>query len=325
MNIFKSFFFTLCILFLSTTAFAKDPPIRIGFNTWPGYDALSIAQQKGFFEKEGVSVELLVFESLTDIQASYERGEIDMMASTTLEVLSSQSRGYPVQTILMTDYSNGADAICVKNNIKSLSELKGKMVAVEIGSIGHYMLLRALQKAGLTLKDVSIENMVTTEAEKAFIDGVVQVMVSWDPFISRAAKNGEGYVIFSSSEIPGEIVDTLSARPSLIKSRPNAVEAVVRAWYRTMDWIKDNPEEAVSMLAKFEKLSIQEMKKTLEGIQPLHLKENQKAFGEKGKPGPLFANTEAFQKFLLEYRVLKKKNPISDILNPRFIWKLEVE
>jgi ABC-type nitrate/sulfonate/bicarbonate transport system substrate-binding protein len=87
-------------------------PIRLGVNPWVGYEALHLAREKGHFEELGVAVDLVEYSSLGDVRRALERGNIDAMASTVIEVLEARGHAPVSPTIIMvTDYSDEANTI----------------------------------------------------------------------------------------------------------------------------------------------------------------------------------------------------------------------
>ena len=68
-----------------STERAHPTPLRIGINAWPGYEFLYLAQEKGFFREAGVEVQLIEFNSLSDVRRSFERNQIDGFAGTMVE------------------------------------------------------------------------------------------------------------------------------------------------------------------------------------------------------------------------------------------------
>ena len=65
----------------------KPTTLRVGINPWPGYEFLYLAQEKGFYRDAGLDVRLVEFSSLADTRRAYERGQINAIGTTVIEVL----------------------------------------------------------------------------------------------------------------------------------------------------------------------------------------------------------------------------------------------
>jgi Integrase core domain/NMT1-like family len=90
----------------------KSTSLRVGINPWPGYEFLYLAQEKGVYREEGLEVRLVEFSSLSDARRAYERGQINAIAATVIEVLQARDNSSrSPQIVQVTDYSNGADVI----------------------------------------------------------------------------------------------------------------------------------------------------------------------------------------------------------------------
>ncbi|MCP3981075.1 MAG: ABC transporter substrate-binding protein [bacterium] len=125
-------------------------PIRIAFNTWIGYSAFYIAEERGLFDKYGIAVETSVIDPLQDKNAAIQRGTLDGMGGTIDSAIISSAVGIDGKVVMMFDRSNGTDGILVTEDIKTVNDLKGKRVAVEEGFVGHFFLLHPPSCSGLT-------------------------------------------------------------------------------------------------------------------------------------------------------------------------------
>src|SRR5262245_43289828 len=140
---------------VAPTPAPTGPALKIAYSDWPGWVAWDIAEQKGWFKEEGVNVELKWFEYSPSMDA-FSAGKVDAVAVTNGDALVTGSSGAPSVAIVINDFSNGNDMIVAKAGIKSVADLKGKKIGVEVGLVDHLLLLKALESAKLTEKDVKI-------------------------------------------------------------------------------------------------------------------------------------------------------------------------
>ncbi|UCH47782.1 MAG: ABC transporter substrate-binding protein [Betaproteobacteria bacterium] len=263
--------------------------MRIAINPWPGYEFLYLADQKGFFKAEGLDVELLELASLADVKRVFEQGRADAMASTAIEVVQvATTSERDIAIVLVPDYSNGGDVIVARDPISILSELKGKKVGVEIGLLGTYILSRAMQSAGLSADDVIQINVEQLSAEEALMSGEVDAMVTYPPFSTSILKHKGMSKIFSTAQIPEEVIDTVSIRADAIANPTIWQEKFHNAWQRALDFADENPEEAYRIMAAREGITPAEFADALTGMKLLS-KQDQSAILGSGK---LKANLE---------------------------------
>jgi ABC-type nitrate/sulfonate/bicarbonate transport system substrate-binding protein len=88
---------------------------------------------------------------------AFTAGKVDAVMVTNGDALVTGATGGKNVMILVTDYSNGNDMVVAKPGIKSLKDLKGKKIGVEVGFVDHLLLLNGLKKAGLAESDVTID------------------------------------------------------------------------------------------------------------------------------------------------------------------------
>jgi NitT/TauT family transport system substrate-binding protein len=176
--------------------------IHIASSTWTGYAALYVADKKGFWQKHGLTVDFTDVEGPVQRLNALNAGQLQGMASTIDAFARAASQGVPAVQVWPIDASVGGDGILAKNDIRNIKSLKGKSVAVNQGSTSEWFLAQVLKRKGMSLSDVQEQNMTSGDAGAAFVAGRVDVAVTWEPWLSRAAKTSFGRVLVSSKEIP---------------------------------------------------------------------------------------------------------------------------
>ncbi len=272
------------VIFLSSCAYRPMPMIKLAVNHWPGYEFLFLAKEKHYFEKEGVHVQLVEFTSLPDAMEAYKAGDVDGMACTMIETLlaAEQSPRQP-QVFLVADYSNGGDVILARDPIQQPGELAGREVACESAHLGGYLLTRALKQHGLALGDVQIHNIDQAAMEKAFRQGEVDALVTYPPVSTRLQRDTNAHVIFSSADIPHEILDVVVADKTVIEKNPDAIRALSRAWGLAHTFHQTHREEAHQIMGRRIGLKPEEFALTLEDVQLVLPDEQMEYFGPNGQ------------------------------------------
>lgn len=305
----------------SSGAQTASQPLKVTLPTWTGYGPLFLAQEKGFFKKHGVSVELSIVEGLAERKQALAGGKIDGMATAQDVQTTLAAAGTPMNVVWVLDDSFGGDGILVKNGINSPTDLKGKKIAFESGSTSQLLLLTVLKKAGLTEKDVVKVQMSAGDAGAAFAAGKVDAAVTWEPWLSKgSAANGK--VLVSTKDLPGIILDTIGFRKEVVEKRPNDVKAFVAAMADAMDYWKQNPDESNQIMAKGLKIDLKEFTGTITGLKFFDKAGNKELFGTKDKPGSLYQFTQNDVNFYLEQKLIDKAPKAEDIVNPTFVQSL---
>lgn len=271
-----------CLLLLCGCEPPQSAPIRIGANVWPGYEAIFLARTKGFYELEGVRVELVEFGSLPDVRRAFERGQIDAMATTVIEVIQVRefSNRRP-QVFLISDYSDGADVVLGTDDVDSITALKGRKVGAEPASLGVFLLTRALEEHGLSLDDVKVMPMDQSNMRTALAEGRVDAIVTYPPVSARTQADG-ARVLFTSSEILHEVVDVLSVDASILQHREADIAAIIRAWDRAVAYMRAEPSDANRINAARTGMTPAGFAQSLDGIRITNSREQAAAWQHGG-------------------------------------------
>lgn len=257
-------------------------PLRIGLNAWPGYEFLYLAQERGFYRDAGVAVQLVEFNSLSDARRAYERGQIDGLGTTVIEVLQArQNRQCNLQIVDVVDYSDGADEILVR---PGRTDLRGARVGVELGSLGIYVLVRALEKGGLTLSDVTAINMDQLSMREAYQRGEIDALVTYPPVSVSIKKDGKAQSHFTTASIPGEVVDVIAVDERIVVERSGELRRLLDAFHRAKDFTKQEPAIALPIMAAREGISTDEFSAALkDGVKLVARGEQAAYLGAGGK------------------------------------------
>jgi NitT/TauT family transport system substrate-binding protein len=113
---------------------AQAEPLRIFYFIWVGYGPLFLAQEKGFFAKEGVEVELINNEVHAAAFGGLFSGQVHAVAGALLDAPAFSEPDEPLVCALVMDDSQGADGIVASKDIQSIADLKGRSVAALRGA-----------------------------------------------------------------------------------------------------------------------------------------------------------------------------------------------
>lgn len=293
--------------------------ITLGFSAWPGWFPWQVAADQGLFAKNGVDVEVKYFENYTDSLNALSTGNIDANSQTLNDTISSVAGGAKERIVLVNDNSTGNDQIIAREGIASVADLKGKTVAAEEGTVDHYLLLLALQKAGLGPADVKFTPLATDAAAAAFVAGRVDAVGVFAPFTTTALERQGSKAVATSKDFPGAIPDHLVVNPSLIQDRPDDVQALVKTWFDTVDWIRTNRDQAIAIMAKRAGVSPADYATYNAGTTIFTLENNLEAFTPGSTDAHLDYQGRKITDFLLQTKLIDTKPDLEGLLDDQFV------
>lgn len=260
------------------------PAVRVGTNVWIGYEPLHAAAADG---RLGPELRLVEYVSATQVLRGFENGDIDAAAVTLDEALRLASTTHDVQLIAVLDVSTGGDAVIARPPRTTLAHLAGARIAVEHTAVGELVLRRALERARLKRADVEVVPTPANEHLAAW-DAGVDAVVTFEPVRSRLLALG-GVELLSSGELPGEIVDVLVARRSLVKARPGLGRQLAATWFALRSWVQAEPERFSRLAAPRLRVTEAEVRRQLSTLRFPDEAESQAGVG-----GALVATAKAY-------------------------------
>jgi NitT/TauT family transport system substrate-binding protein len=292
-----------CLLLLAPGCTERlSPPMRIGMNVWPGYEPLFLARSQG--RLEGRDFHLVEFSDASEVSRAFRSGTLEAACLTLDEVFYTMQDGMDPVILLVMDYSQGADVVLARPGIKSLAELKGKRIAVEVTAVAAYMLTRALQQAGLARQDIIPVYLPIEKHFPAYRDGLVDAVVTFEPVRTKLLALG-AVDLFNSAAIPGEVVDVLVARRDYLEAQPGRAAALRQAWFAALEQMRCSPQEAARIMAPREQMSAEEFAAALQGIH-LPDEDESRRLLSGGHPG-LLAAAERLQAVMRQSGLLRRE------------------
>jgi len=232
------------------TAQEKDS-FRVAWSIYVGWMPWGYLEESGIMdawaEKYGIDVEIVQINDYVESINQYTAGAFDGVSVTTMDALSIPAGGGVDTTALIVgDYSNGNDALIVKGEL-GLADLAGKPVNLVELSVSHYLLARALDEAGLSEADLAgVVNTSDADMIAAFAAPEVEAVVTWNPLVSTILEDPQAKAVFTSADIPGEIIDLMAVNTETLAANPDFGKALVGAWYEVMALLASDSPEGVA-------------------------------------------------------------------------------
>ena len=303
---------------------SKGKPLRLGLSDWPGHAPFYGAAKLGFYAPS--EVEIKGFSSNFDRNRAFAEGHLDVLAAPLFDALRIASEGVALKIVLLFDYSSGGDGIVARREIATVADLKGKRVGAEVSGISHFVLLAALGRAGLNDSDVQLVNLSVPEAAAAFAHGKVDAAALWDPHLSREASAPGAHKIFTSKEIPGQVIDVLMVHKSFAEARPADVTSVVRSWEQMLTAWRARPAEIDAVMAAETNRTVEALKGDFAGMVLLDLGRNDELYRRDSPGGGVWNAYDATARFMTQHQLLKHAAPAAeDLLDPSFLVRVRLK
>ncbi|HWV53425.1 ABC transporter substrate-binding protein, partial [Pseudorhodoplanes sp.] len=218
--------------------------VSIGISGWTGFAPLVLAKEAGIFAKNGLDVTIKKIPQASR-HLAIASGDVQCAATTVETWVVWNANGVPTTQLFQLDKSYGADGMAVRNDVKSIADIKGKTVAASApGTAPYFTLAWFLKKNGLSVKDVKVVNMEPGPAAQAFIAGQNDVAMTYEPYLSAVrAKPEAGKIIATTLDYP-MIMDTFGCTPDFIAKNEGAVKALAKSYFEALDMIKNDEKKA---------------------------------------------------------------------------------
>ena len=232
---------------------------NIGWSIYAGWMPWPYAQQAGIVkkwaDKYGIKINLVQVNDYVESVNQYTAGKFDGVTVTNMDALTIPAAGgKDTSAIIIGDYSNGNDGIVLKG-ANSLSAIKGRQAYLVELSVSHYLLARGLEKVGLKPTDVRTVNTSDADIVAAFSAPEVYAAVAWNPQLSGMKAQAGVTQVFSSADIPGEILDLMVVDTATLKANPNLGKALAGIWYETVALMQRQDAQGKEARAAMAKLS----------------------------------------------------------------------
>lgn len=237
--------------FVAAPADAQEGTIRIGYQK---YGNLILLKGSGTLESKlaeiGYRVQWTEFPGGPQLLEALNVGAIDFGSTGEAPPIFAQAAGAPLVYVAYEPPAPRGEAILVPadSTIQTVEELAGKTVALNRGSNVHYLLVKALEEAGLAYEDVDTVFLPPADGRAAFESGSVDAWAIWDPFSAaaevaieaREIRNGEGIVSNHQFYLGTE---------DLVANHRQALDALIVAIDGINAWTQSNTDEAAAELA----------------------------------------------------------------------------
>jgi len=225
--------------------------VRIGYQK---YGTLTLLKGRGTLEQRlaarNVTVKWTEFPAGPQLLEGLNVGSVDFGTVGEAPPVFAQAAGANLVYVGNEPPSPGSEAIVVPKDskLRSVAELKGKKVVLNKGSNVHYLLVKALENAGLAYKDIDVLYLAPADARAAFERGSVDAWVIWDPFLAAAEKQLGARVLADGKGLVANHQFYLAARPYAEKNG-DIIRILLEEIAKVDEWGVKNPKEVAQILS----------------------------------------------------------------------------
>ncbi len=294
----------------SSFSLAIDKPEKVSigyFLEWP--TANQAAQVNKTYDQEmGVEVEWRAFDSGAAMSAAMASGDVDMAYSQGLVPFTvAVSQGLPITMVgIAVSYAENDNCVVGHSyqiDKSNAEKLEGQTVAVPLGTVAHYKMLRVLSHLEVDSNKIRLLDMPPADSAAALARGDVVMACGWGGALRRMKQYGDVLMTASEQEALGiRVFDVISANNRFVQEYPQLVTQFLQVTDSANRQFKENPSAVQPVIAKASGMSLEDAKQVL-SLFNFPLKEEQ--VSKKWLGGTV----QQFTKEVADFFVLHKQIP----------------
>jgi sulfonate transport system substrate-binding protein len=255
---------------------AQNTTLRIGFQK--SASLLTLQKSQGTLEKRlaplGVAVKWVEFPAGPQLLEGLNVGSVDVGFVGEAPPILAQAAGAKFVYIGHDPAAPEAEAIVVPQGsaIRSVADLKGRKVALNKGSNVHFLLVKALERHGLSYADIQPVFLPPADARAAFERGAVDAWAIWDPFLAAVEKQSHARIVLDGRGVVNNFAYYLGER-GFVEKHPQVIQAFFDDTQVQAQWLKANLKAAAQLIAPLQGLEPEVVERSLTryqfGMRPL--------------------------------------------------------
>jgi sulfonate transport system substrate-binding protein len=286
-------------------SYGQDKTVRIGFQK---YGKLVLLKSKGTLEPRlkalGYNVVWTEFPSGPPLLEAINVGAIDFGNTGESPPVFAQAAGAPIRYIAYEPPAPKGEAILVPKDspFKTVADLKGKKVAVNKGANAHYLLVKALHKAGVKYSDITPVFLAPADGRAAFERGSVDAWAIWDPFQAAAEASTQARTLTDGTDTVPNTQFYLSSR-NFLETEPKILDAILAGLREVDDWARSDIHAVAEQLSPSVGLPVAVLEVALK----------RQAYGIKPIDAEVLAEQQKLADTFLELGLIPKAVNVSEI------------
>jgi NitT/TauT family transport system substrate-binding protein len=219
---------------------------------YAGACPILVAQEKGFFENEGLNARIQPESSGKASLDAFMQGRADLGTTGDIPVMFAAMSGQAVVVVATIFETEKDEGIVGRRDrgIASPADLEGKRIGVTLGTSGQFLLDAFLNRQKVRVSEVTLVNLQPDQLSAALLNGEVDAVASWEPILGTLVtqQGGNGAIFYGDGVY--DAVFNLAGSRGYVSSHPEIIKKVLRAAVRGAQFCKDVPDSASSIVAR---------------------------------------------------------------------------
>ena len=234
-----------------TTDSGNPEHVIIGTSPVEGSSLIYIAEDQGYFAKNGLNVTIQGYDTGRANVDGMKKGKADISVSSEYPIVTEAFKKENISVIGIIDKFQTQYLLGRKDRgIENISDLKGKKIGVSFGTIREFYLGRFLNLHGISLQDVTLVDVPTSQSSDAITNGSVDAIIYYQPYIDALKDRlGDNAVIWpaQSSQLTYHVI---VCRDDWAASHPEAINKLLKSLALAEQYTINHPEEAKAIVQK---------------------------------------------------------------------------
>lgn len=258
---------------------AKQKTFNVAIQPSAAFIPVYVMREKGWLEEALASSQVKVnwqeFEAGPPINESMAAGLSDIGTNGDVPSVSAIAAGQ--KNVIVGMPGSGPDAYAMiaradDNTFNSYKDMKGKKIATVVGSTGHNLTKKLLEKAGLSFDDIEFINIAAGDASSVLATKQVDAVLIWEPNVTRIVDSGVGKIVAQGSDTTLRGTNTLVARQKYANENPEVISAFLEQYARAVAYLPEMDDATLTKIAAQFRLTPDQIKRLLpKYIQPVEI------------------------------------------------------
>ena len=310
----KIFLFICCMSWHK--AYSQNNTINVGFQPWPGFYTVVLAEQLGLFEKKGLNINYKPYDNQEDLESDFKEKKLDIIFLSISDTITLANKVQDLKIIFSTDISLGADAFISPNRLTQ--KIDNLRIGIHKDNHSELFAQQFLRDYRSAYRSFELVDIAAVDFQQAFDEQLIDIAYTQAPYLQKAI--GEGYkIVYTSRQTPGLIFDVAVTRNQYIREHSEAISAFTQAWFSTNNWWVKYPDKGLKVIQRKLNLSTTP---SLKGIKILDSKGIKDAFLNKNSPQNTAKALNKHLNFYKDKRLATFSTTVNDIIDTTFIESL---